>query len=177
MAKLSKKLPSTSPFQGEISLDRERFPYTLKIGEKPIAAIYTSRLNDVFLNLFQYTEETNRLKRRVNSLITLAETQGIKLPPDDAWREDEIDFSVQEDAEDLFKLFGLRIGQIYKSKKSDYWYELESIDSVAGSVVLHWLGEPEYTREVAIKAISRSYVLWEDDLDESILNFCRVKDD
>ncbi|EKE29100.1 MAG: hypothetical protein ACD_2C00231G0001 [uncultured bacterium (gcode 4)] len=172
---MKKSLPFELPYQGEISLERTRFPYTLKVGEKVIATIFTSRMNDAFLNLFEYAVETNRLKRRVNRLIELAERGGLQLPDEQTRRENEIDLSIKEDAEDLFKLYGLRAGQIYKSKRAEYWYELTEINGMKGLITLHWLGEPEYTRDVDIKSISKGYVLWEDEIAENLLDFCKVK--
>ncbi len=141
--------------QAELRIDRERFPYTVFLGEKHVATLYTSFIVDQIRDSLSYVKELNRLKNEKNRLIEIIEREGLSVP-EEIEKEDLRSTQVKEDPLETLELYGVAEGQIWQSRRGkNQKYRVTKVNSVQQSVHIVWLGEYDWEADVTFNQLRK----------------------
>jgi hypothetical protein len=144
----------------EITVDHGYFPYKVKLGEKLVAHLYTSTLIDAFRHVIKRVEEHNQLIREYNTLVDALKGR-VQLDPNELKYKKQIEI-LSESADEFFRVYGVKVGQVWKTKGSHHHYEVTDIKQNLTLVTLLWLGPYKYTRDLGVENLKRKYELIED---------------
>ena len=140
----------------ELEINRDRFPFEIRWHGEVVCRVYIAGLVDIFSDAVQHASELNRLRAERNKFLlalrgeTEVDPRMYKLLP-------RTKTSGVLTTQDLERLHGVKLGQIWSTKK--YKYRITDLDGVKQSVSLEWVDDPSYKNTTSIKNLKSRYKL------------------
>lgn len=151
---------SRPDLNAELTVDRERFPYRVYLGSRVVASLYTHTLIDATRNCFKYFEEMNELTRQYNLLVDAIKGRA-EVNPDEITYRKLLEVPHDTEGDDFFRAYGVKLGQVWKTKGSFHHYEVTDINVIAMEITLSWIGTYKYNRIILIEVLKKKYELVE----------------
>lgn len=167
---------SRPDLNAELTVSIERFPYKVFFGNRIVAHLFTSTLVEVTRHAFQHVREMNALKREYNYLVDVLKGRDTLEDPSTLKYQKLIPVTVAEDGDDFFKAYGVKLGQIWKTKGSHHHYKIVEIDQSQVEVMTKWIGPWKYTRSISIEQLKKRYELIENANEAFILAVTTAKE-